>query len=75
MPILRPMEIKAGLQELPVAVLRSCTPCPLVLEQLIGFDHPGTRTEPVQLKVEFRFTSPSSSAAESVIGLNVEPGS
>ena len=73
--MLKPMVMKAGLQELPVAVLRSCVPCPLWLEQLMGFDQPGTRMEPVQVNVELRLTSPSSSAAARVIGLNVEPGS
>ena len=67
--------MNAGLQEWPVASIRFCKPWPAWLEQLMGFDQPGTVMEPVQLKVELRFTSPSSSAAASVMGLKVEPGS
>ena len=41
----------------------------------MGLPQPWTRTEPVQVKVVFMFTTPSSSAAASVRGLKVEPGS
>ena len=68
-----PMLMKAGLQELPVATSRLWIPWPAFLEQCIV--HLPTFTEPVQLKVEFMFTRPSSSAAASVMGLKVEPGS
>ena len=65
--------MKAGLQELPTATSRDCRPCPAFLEQWMV--HLPTFTEPVQLKVEFLLTSPSSSAAARVMGLKVEPGS
>ena len=69
------MVMKAGLQELPVATFKTWVPWPERLEQPMAPLHPGTRMEPVQLKVVLAFTSPSSSAAARVTGLKVEPGS
>ena len=61
------MSMKAGLQELPTASFRICRPWPDRLEQWIC--HGPTCTTPVQLKVLFMFTSPSSSAMARVMGL------
>ena len=69
------MVTKAGLQELPVATFRVWVPWPARLEQLMGFPQPSTWMEPVQVKVVFMFTTPSSRAVASVMGLKVEPGS
>ena len=41
----------------------------------MGFPQPSTWMEPVQVKVVFMFTTPSSRAVASVMGLKVEPGS
>ena len=60
------MLIKAGLQELAVAVAKSWVPWPAWLEQLMGLVTPFTRTLPEQWKEEFLFTTPSSKAMDRV---------
>ena len=69
------MVTKAGLQEFPVATFRVWSPWPARLEQLMGRPQPWTVMEPVQLKVVFMSTTPSSRAVARVMGLKVEPGS
>ena len=61
------MSMKAGLQELPTASISVWWPWPARLEQWMV--QMPTFTEPVQLKVLFRFTSPSSMAMARVMGL------
>ena len=67
--------MNAGLQELPVATSRVWVPWPLRREQPMALLQPWTLMEPVQVKVVFMFTTPSSRAAARVRGLKVEPGS
>ena len=75
MPSRWPICIKAGLQEFPVATFSVWVPWPVRLAQPMGLLQPGTRMEPVQVKVVFILTTPSSNAVASVMGLKVEPGS
>ena len=65
--------MKAGLQELPTDCSRVCRPWPALLEQWMVW--PEMFTEPLQLTVVFMSMSPSSSAADRVRILKVEPGS
>ena len=66
---------KSGCPVVPVATFRVWVPWPARLEQLMAFPQPSTWIEPVQVKVVFMFTTPSSRAVASVMGLKVEPGS
>ena len=65
--------MNAGLQEFPTDCSRFCSPWPILLEQWMVW--PEMVTAPLQFTVVFLSISPSSSAADSVRILKVEPGS